>query len=113
MRSTVARRVLVAVEKSASDSRFWKSVEKILSRPRSRRVEVNLDKITRLTKPGDRIVVPGKVLGRGSIQHSVTVAALSFSSAALSKLKAAGCTVMRIDEFTKVEPKGSGVKIIV
>lgn len=113
MRSVAARRVLLAVEKSARDSRFWRSVEKILSRPRGRRVEVNLDKIARLTKPGDRVVVPGKVLGEGSIEHSVTVAALSFSSAALSKLRAAGCTVMRIDEFAKTEPKGSGVKIIV
>ncbi|MEM2372921.1 MAG: 50S ribosomal protein L18e [Thermoproteota archaeon] len=101
------------MEKSARDSRFWKSVEEILYRPRSRRVEVNIDKIARLTKPGDKVIVPGKVLGRGSINHSVTVAALSFSSAALSKLRAAGCTAMRIDDFTKVEPKGSGVKIIV
>ncbi|MEM1557150.1 MAG: 50S ribosomal protein L18e [Thermoproteota archaeon] len=101
------------MEKSARDSRFWRSIEKMLSRSRSRRAEVNLDKIARLTKPGDKVVVPGKVLGRGSIKHDVTVAALSFSSTAVSKLKAAGCTVMLIDEFAKIEPKGSGVKIIV
>lgn len=109
----MARRVLLAVENSAKESRFWKRVEEILSRPRSRRVEVNIGKIARLTKPGDRVVVPGKVLGGGNIKHNVTIAALSFSSAALNKLKAAGCTIMRIDEFTKIEPKGSGVKIIV
>lgn len=109
----MARRVLLAVENSAKKSRFWKRVGEMLSRPRNRRVEVNLSKISRLTKPGDRVVVPGKVLGGGSIKHNVTIAALSFSSAALNKLKASGCTVMRIDEFTKVEPKGSGVKIIV
>ncbi|MBO3800295.1 MAG: 50S ribosomal protein L18e [Candidatus Brockarchaeota archaeon] len=103
----------MALEESAKESRFWKSVEKMLSRPRSRRVEVNLGKIARLTKPGDRVVVPGKVLGGGNIGHSLTIAALSFSSAALTKLKAAGCTVMRIDEFTKIERDGSGVKIIV
>ncbi|MEM3712129.1 MAG: 50S ribosomal protein L18e [Thermoproteota archaeon] len=101
------------MEKSAKESRFWKRVGEILSRSRSRRVEVNLSKIARLTRPGDKVVVPGKVLGGGDIKHNVTIAAVSFSSAALSLLKAAGCTVMMIDEFTKVEPKGSGVKIIV
>lgn len=113
MRSRAARKVLLAVEESAKHSRFWKSVEEILSKSRSRRAEVNIGKIARLTKPGDKIVVPGKVLGGGSIKHAVTVAALSFSSTALNKLRAAGCNVMQIDEFAKVEPKGSGVKIIV
>jgi len=113
LRSVSARRALLVVEKSAKKSRFWRRVEEMLSRPRSRRVEVNLGKIARLTKPGDKVVVPGKVLGNGSIKHRVTVAALSFSSAALSKLKNAGCTVMRIDEFARVAPEGSGVKIIV
>jgi large subunit ribosomal protein L18e len=108
-----ARKVLLVVEKSAKESGFWRSVEELLSRPRSSRVEVNLDKIARLTGPGDRVVVPGKVLGRGSISHSVTLAALSFSSTAISKLRNAGCTVMRIDEFARIEPKGSGVKMIV
>jgi large subunit ribosomal protein L18e len=101
------------VRKAAGDSRFWKRVESLLSRPRSRLAEVNVGKIARLTQKGDRVVVPGKVLGKGEINHSVTIAALSFSSTALSKLRSAGCKVMRLDEFTMVEQKGSGVKIIV
>jgi large subunit ribosomal protein L18e len=101
------------VKKAASDSRFWRSVESLLSRPRSRIAEVNVGKIARLTEQGDRVVVPGKVLGKGEIKHNVTVAALSFSSAALTKLRSAGCTVMRLDEFAKVEQKGVKVKIIV
>jgi large subunit ribosomal protein L18e len=101
------------VRKAAGDSRFWKRVESLLSGPRSRLAEVNVGKIARLTQKGDRVVVPGKVLGKGEINHSVTIAALSFSSTALSKLRSAGCKVMRLDEFTMVEQKGSGVKIIV
>lgn len=97
----------------ASKSRFWRSVGKVLSRPGSRIPEVNVGKIAHLTTPGDRVVVPGKVLGKGEIRHKVTVAAFSFSSPALAKLRSAGCTVMRLDEFARNEPEGSGVKIIV
>lgn len=108
-----ARRMLMSVRKATGDSGFWRSVERLLSRPRSRMAEVNVGKIARLTGQGDRVVVPGKVLGKGEISHSVTVAALSFSSAALAKLRSAGCTVMRLDEFARLEKKGLGVKIIV
>ena len=108
-----ARRVLLSVRKAAGDSGFWKRVESLLSRPRSRLAEVNVGKIARLTQQGDRVVVPGKVLGKGEINHSVTVAALSFSSTALGKLRSAGCKVMRLDEFARVEQKGVKVKIIV
>jgi len=101
------------VRKAAGDSGFWKRVESLLSRPRSRLAEVNVGKIARLTQQGDRVVVPGKVLGKGEINHSVTVAALSFSLTALGKLRSAGCKVMRLDEFARVEQKGVKVKIIV
>lgn len=101
------------MRKASVDSRFWRSVENLLSRPKSRIAEVNVGKIARLTGHGDRVVVPGKVLGKGEINHTVTVAALSFSSSALAKLKSAGCTVMQLDEFARVEQKGKGVKIIV
>jgi large subunit ribosomal protein L18e len=107
-----AKKVMLEVEE-ASKSRFWRSVKKILSRPGRRIPEVNVGKIAHLTTPGDRVVVPGKVLGKGEIKHSITVAAFSFSSSALAKLRSAGCTVMRLDEFARSEPKGSGVKIIV
>lgn len=108
-----ARRVSLSVREEAGSSRFWRSVERLLSRPRGRMAEVNVGKIARLTEQGDRVVVPGKVLGKGEISHGVTVAALSFSSAALAKLRSAGCTVMRLDEFARLEKKGSRVKIIV
>ncbi|MGQ9478562.1 MAG: 50S ribosomal protein L18e [Thermoproteota archaeon] len=102
-----------AVSRASKKYGFWRSVERLLSRPRSRMAEVNVGKIAALTKSGDKVVVPGKVLGKGDIEHSVTVAALSFSSTALSKLRAAGCIVMGIDELAKTEPRGSGVKVIV
>lgn len=108
-----AKRVMLAVEKASKKSRFWRRVKELLSRPGSRAPEVNVGKIAHLTAPGDRVVVPGKVLGKGEINHSITIAAFSFSSSALSKLKTSGCAVMPIDEFTEVEPRGSGVKIIV
>lgn len=112
-RSMKARKTMLLVKKASVNSRFWRSIENLLSRSRSKIAEVNVGKIARLTKNGDRVVVPGKVLGKGEINHAVTVAALSFSSSALAKLNSAGCTVMQLDKFVQVEQKGKGVKIIV
>jgi large subunit ribosomal protein L18e len=54
------------------------------------KAEVNVGKIGRLTKKGETIVVPGKVLGTGTISHAVTVAAKAFSKSAAKKIKDAG-----------------------
>lgn len=51
---------------------------------------VNLYKIEKYSKEGDIIVVPGKVLGIGSLSHKVTVVALDFSKSALKKINNAG-----------------------
>lgn len=94
-------------------SRIWKYIAELLMKPSRKRVAVNISKIRRYTKPADVVVIPGKVLGAGSISHPVTVAALAFSSSAIEKIKAANGRVMHILELVKERPKGSGVKIIV
>jgi len=94
-------------------AKIWKYVAELLMRPSRRRVVVNVSKIRRYTKAGDVVVVPGKVLGAGIIDHPVTVAAISFSASAIEKIKSSGGRVMHILELLKERPKGSGVKIII
>jgi len=94
-------------------AKIWKYIAELLMKPSRKRVAVNISKIRRYTKPGDIVVVPGRVLGAGSISHSVTVAALAFSNSAIEKIKAANGRVMHILELVKERPKGSEVKIII
>ncbi len=95
------------------DAPIWRRVGELLGRPRSRRASVNIAKIARYSSAGSMVIVPGKVLGSGSIEHPVTVAAFSFSSTAIKKILDAKGKVLSIDELVKMNPKGTGVRIIV
>ena len=93
-------------------AKIWRDIAERLERPRSRRAEVNVSKINRYTRPGDVVVVPGKVLGAGMIDHPVKVAAFAFSASAKRKIEAAGGKCMSIRELVEQNPRGSGVKIM-
>jgi len=96
-------------EKQAS---IWLDLAEYLSKSRSQRVAVNLSKINRNTKRAETIVVPGKILGSGTINHSITVASFETSEKAKQKLVAAKAKYLSIPELLKKNPKGSKVKII-
>ncbi len=96
-----------------NNARIWRDVARILERPKRKRVFVNLYKINKLTKSNEAIVIPGKVLGVGEIDHPVRVAALAFSERARSKIIKAGGEVLQIEDLINNNPKGSGVKIII
>lgn len=104
------------------DAPIWSRVAELLARPRSRRAEVNVSKIARYSSSkssssssstSSMIIVPGKVLGSGSIEYPVTVAAFSFSNTAVKKILNAKGNVLSIDELIRMNPKGTGVRIIV
>ncbi len=96
-----------------NQARIWRAVAEWLDRPRRQRVAVNISKINRYTEPGDVVVVPGKVLGAGRLDHPVTVAAVAFSESALRKIQAAGGRAIHILQLIEENPRGSRVKIIV
>lgn len=91
---------------------IWRAISKRLTKPRRRRAEVNVSKIARHTESGNTVIVPGKVLGAGEINHNVTIAALIFSEKAQQKIEAANGRTMTISELVKENPKGSAVKIM-
>ncbi len=91
---------------------LWRDIAQRLSRPTRQYTEVNLSRINRYTKDKDLILVPGKVLGAGEIEHTLTVAALSFSSSAKSKITAAGGSCLTIEELMNRNPDGSRVRIM-
>jgi large subunit ribosomal protein L18e len=90
----------------------WRDVAKHLAKSRQQRAAVNLSRINRYTQKGDAVVVPGKLLGAGVLDHSVTVAAFSASEMAKEKLKAAKAKYLSIPELVEKNPTGAKVKIL-
>jgi large subunit ribosomal protein L18e len=109
------RALINALQKTSAkhDAGIWKRVAELIARPARQRPTVNIGKIGRYTNAGDVIVVPGKVLGSGTIPHKVTVAALNASATARSAIVGAGGTLITIDELMAKVPKGKGISIIV
>jgi large subunit ribosomal protein L18e len=91
---------------------IWRDVAKHLAKAKKQRVAVNLSRINRHTQKSDMIVVPGKVLGTGTLNHSITVAAFSASGKAKEKLAAAKAKYLSIPQLVEKNPKGAKVKII-
>lgn len=111
----VIRRTIRELRKAANRNKapIWDYVAELIERPRRLRYAVNISKINRYTRPGEVVVVPGKVIGAGRLDHPVTVAALGFSETAVEKIKAAGGRVLHILQLIEENPRGSGVRIII
>lgn len=109
------RRLIHLLRKKAREHRapIWRRVAELLERPTRIRPEVNVSKINRYTREGDAVVVPGKVLGSGVLDHVVTVAAYAFSRRAREKIEAVGGRVLTIPQLIEENPRGSRVKILV
>ncbi len=91
--------------------RIWKKVSKKLSGPRKNRIEANLYRINKKTKNNDVIVVPGKILGIGDLDHKLTIACLNSSKSAQKKIETSGSKLISIDELLEQNPQGDKVKI--
>ncbi|MEM2925553.1 MAG: 50S ribosomal protein L18e [Methanocellales archaeon] len=91
--------------------KIWRDIAERLEGPRRNYAEVNLSRINRYTKENEVIVVPGKVLGSGTLDHAVTVAALDFSSSAAKQILSLNGKCLTIEELLNLNPKGRGVRI--
>jgi large subunit ribosomal protein L18e len=91
--------------------RIWKQVSKKLSGSRKQRIEANLYRINKKTKNNDVIVVPGKILGVGNLDHKLTIACLNSSSSAKTKVESSGSKLISIEELLELNPQGEKVKI--
>ena len=99
-------------QSNEKEAKIWRDVAKHLAKTKQHRAAVNLSRINRHTQKSDTIVVPGKILGAGVLDHSVTVAALNASAKAKEKLSAAKAKYLSIPELVKKNPIGANVKII-
>ncbi len=95
--------VLSEATKGGHHPALWLKVSREVSAPTRYRPEVDLGKLDRLTKEGENIVVPGKVLSGGRLGHKISIAAVGFSEAARSSLLSSGCSILSINEMVGAE----------
>ncbi len=91
---------------------IWKRIANELERPSRQRRVVNLSNINRHTKEDEIIIVPGKVLGSGVLQHKLTISAFQFSDGAKEKIEKIGAKVIPLLELSKAVPDGKNIRII-
>ena len=92
--------------------RIWRKVAKELSKKNQYHVETNLHRINKHTKPNETVLVPGKVLSDGELDHRILIAAHAFSQAAREKLLRSKSKLMTIKELLDENPKGKNIKIM-
>lgn len=97
---------------SKQEKPLWKRVADMLQSPSRKRAYINLYKINKYTKPGDIVIVPGKVLGIGKLDHEVTVVALDFSASAKRKILDAKGKIVSLYNFDTLDLKGKSVRLM-
>src|SRR3989344_770678 len=90
---------------------IWRVISEELKKPTRQRRIVNLEKINRVCKDNESIIVPGKVLASGDLDKKLTIAAFQFSQSALDKINEKG-KALTTQELIKINPKGSKLRII-
>ena len=91
----------------------WIEIAGILSRPKRKFVSINLNEINDLTKDGETIVIPGKVLSQGEITKKIKIVALNFSEKAKEKLLKSKIPVSEISEEIKKNPDAKDIRILI
>jgi large subunit ribosomal protein L18e len=91
---------------------IWRALQEELAGPRANRREINVRRLAEITKADEVVVIPGKVLGTGSLGHKLTVCAFSMSETAAKKIIESGGTILTFDDLINKHPDGNGVRII-
>ena len=110
--------VIVETILAAKKHDGWKRVAGILSGPRRKSIDFNLQEISKNAKEGENILIPGKVLSQGEMEKKVKIIALNFSGKAKEKLSKSKNEIVTIIEETIVEeikknPGAKGLRIMV
>jgi large subunit ribosomal protein L18e len=91
---------------------IWRTLAKKLEKSNKMRCVVNLSRINRYTEEGETVTIPGKVLGGGTLDHKVTVAAFQFSDEAKKKIGKIGGECLTFSALIEKNHKGKNLKII-
>ncbi|MFH1978064.1 MAG: 50S ribosomal protein L18e [Candidatus Aenigmatarchaeota archaeon] len=111
-KNPVLKSLLVDLNEKGLKAPVWKAVAKGLNRPSRIGHEMNVQRLSKLTKAKEKVIVPGVVLAIGEIDKPITVAALRFTETAQKKIEKAGGHCLSIEDMMEKEPKGSGLRVL-
>ena len=95
-----------------NDAPLWKSVAVRLEGPSRNWPSVNISRLEYNVAKNSKVVVPGKLLGAGTITKKMTVTAYSFTQSAIEKIEAVGGKCLSYNDFIKSNPKGTNIVVI-
>ena len=110
----VLKQLIQELKKVSSTDKtgLWKRIAEDLEKSTRSRRAVNLSRINRFTQPKETVIVPGKVLGSGTLDHEITIAAFAFSEGAKERIMKSKGKAITIPELMKQNPKGKDIRII-
>ena len=89
-----------------NDAPIWGKLAEYALKPSIARRDINLNRISQLTKDNDTVVFPGKVLGTGNISHKITLCSFSISNSAAAKVLENGGKLISHADLIKQNPTG-------
>ncbi len=95
-----------------SGRRVWHDMSNRLESHKSQMSNVNISKVSTLTKEGDVVLIPGKVLGGGIIDHKIHIGAFSFSGVAVEKIRRADGEPLSVQAFIQKYMNHKGLIIL-
>lgn len=110
----ILQRLIMELKKRSREqaANIWERVADDLEKPTRQRRVVNLSSLSRHTEENEIVVVPGKVLGAGNLEHKITISAFQFSDGAKEKLEKVGAKIVPLLDLSKENPSGKGIRII-
>jgi large subunit ribosomal protein L18e len=104
--------VETVVQAKKTGEEFWIKIAGTLCSSSRKRTRINLEKINREIKEGEKILVPGKILSNGNLEKKITIIALNYSKEAIEKIKKSKSEMKYIIEEIKENPKAQGLKLL-
>lgn len=91
---------------------LWARLAEYALKPSIARRDINLKRIGQLTKAGDTVIFPGKVLGTGAMPHKITLCPFAISAQAAAKLQGSGGRLVSHADLIGSNPTGRGVVLL-
>jgi len=95
-----------------NDAPIWAKLAEYALKPSIARRDINLNRISQLTKENDTVVFPGKVLGTGNVPHKITLCSFSISNSAADKIIDNGGKLISFSDLIEQNPTGKGVLLL-
>jgi large subunit ribosomal protein L18e len=100
------------VASKKNNAPIWQRLADLALKPTRAKRTINLGQLDKFVLDNDIVIVPGKVLGTGSLSHKITLCSFSISTTGAKKIIESGGKILDISQIIKNHPTGKGVKII-